>query len=281
MVQTELVEMQMTFHSLLKKSSGFTLVEVLMVVGLMAILAVVSISLVSTSVDETRFNETTLKLQQIREAMIGNPEVREARTRTSFGFLGDVGAIPTAAQGIAGLVTRPGGLPAFSPDATVRFGLGWNGPYLTGGAGANFTLDAWGNAIVYDPVASPPTLTSLGGDGAVGGTVFDQDIRVELPLEMISASVTGFICNSGGPFTDSAQVEFNSPDGNGGLTQTQVMVVPADKGIFNFASVPFGVRSLTIYVPSKAAPTQTLGPVVVTIDRPNFVVPCNLVDLSP
>ena len=264
----------------LKSRDGFTLIEVLMVVGLMGILAVVSISLFSKSVEESRFNETVAKLEQIKNALVGNPEVREARTRTSFGYLGDVGAIPTAVQGLSALLTNPG-IAAFSVNSSVRFGLGWNGPYLTGGPGANFTKDAWGQTIVYSPAAFPPTLVSLGADGLVGGTGFNQDITVSLSAELTTAAVSGFICRSGSPFVTSAQVELNSPDGTGALLQSLVSLTAVDKGFFNFSAVSFGVRSLTVYVPSKAAPTQTLGPVLLTVDRPNLVVPCNLIDLSP
>ena len=271
----------MTFNFLPKnKSPGFTLVEVLMVIVLMSILSVVSISLVSSSLDEARFNETTAKLQQVRDAMIGNSEIREARTRTSFGFLGDVGAIPNAAQGITSLIINPA-LPAYAVLSSVRFGIGWNGPYLSGGAGSDFTKDAWGRIIVYNPAASPPTLLSYGADGIAGGTAFDQDISVSLPPVLTVSSLSGFICKSGGPFLDFVQVELNVPNGSGALTQSEVMVTPGDKGAFAFSAVPFGIRSITVYVPSKAAPTQTLGPVLITVDKPNYLVPCNLIDVSP
>ncbi len=248
-----------------------------MVVALMAIVGAVTIGLISSSVDETRFNETSAKLKHIRDAMIGDVHIQEANTRTSFGFLGDVGAIPTA---ITDLVTNPT-LPAFAVDQTVRFGIGWNGPYLIGAPNEDFTTDAWGRAIVYAPAAVPATLTSLGADGTTGGTGLNEDIVVTLPTELTTATVSGFVCQSKGPFILSAQVELNYPNGSAVLTQSEVLVAPADKGYFSFASVPFGVRSITIYVPSKAAPTQTIGPVLMTIDHPNFVVPCNLIDVSP
>jgi hypothetical protein len=41
-----------------------------------------------------------------------------------------------------------------------------------------------------------------------------------------------------------------------------------------------GVRSATVYVPSKAAPTQTIGPVVFTVDKPYYLIQANLFDLS-
>jgi hypothetical protein len=190
-----------------------------------------------------------------------------------------VGALPAS---IANLLTLPGGTAAFAMNSGIRFGLGWSGPYLTGeNSASDYAKDSWGNAIVYTPGATPPTLVSLGADGLVGGTGFNQDITVTLPPEQTTATVSGFICQSGGPFTASAQVELNRPDGSGALTQTEVSLLPADKGQFSFSNVPMGIRSITVYVPSKASPSQTLGPIVITLAQPNIVVPCNLIDISP
>ena len=158
----------------LRDRSGFTLIEVLMVVLIITIMAVVSITVLPDTINESKFNQTIEKMNQIRNAMIGNPEIREGTTRTSFGYLGDVGAIPTL---ITDLLTKPGGVSAYALNSTVRFGMGWNGAYLTGvNAASSFTTDAWGTALIYTPGASPPTLVSLGADATVGGTSLNQDI---------------------------------------------------------------------------------------------------------
>ena len=191
-----------------------------------------------------------------------------------------MGAIPAV---IGDLLTKPGGVSAYAINASARFGFGWNGPYLSGGNTAtDYTKDAWGNPLIYTPGASPPTLVSRGADGTAGGTGFNQDITVTLPTELTTATVSGFICQGGGPFSAAAQVELNIPNGATGLlSQSEVVLVPADKGAFTFAAVPMGVRSITVYVPSKAAATQTLGPIVLTVDKPNYVVSCDRIDVSP
>ena len=262
---------------------GFTVIEVLMVVLLVTILAVASITVLPDTINESRFNKTVAQLNEIRNAMIGNPAIREGTTRTSFGFLGDVGVVPAA---ISDLLAKPGYVTgAYATNSTARFGLGWNGPYLTGqNTHTDFTKDAWGNALVYaPPPASPPTLTSLGADGAAGavaGGVFDPDIIVTLPTEQTFATVSGFICQGGGPFTGTAKVELNVPDGTGNLSQLEAHLVAGDKGQFSFGSVPMGVRSITVYTPDPA-PTQTVGPIVFTVAQPNVVVPCSAIDISP
>src|SRR4051812_41686309 len=154
----------MTLHS---HSKGFTLVELLMVIALIGTLAVLSITPIGDNINEGRFQDTVTRLQTIRDAMLGDPTLKNGQ-RTSFGYVGDMGGIPTVAQGIGALVTNPG-LPVWTLDQTVHFGRGWNGPYLASASnGTNFTVDAWGNALVYSPATSPPTLTSLGADGATG-----------------------------------------------------------------------------------------------------------------
>lgn len=265
--------------SLIRNRSGFTLVELLSAILLITILAVVSITVLPDTINESRFQKTVTQLNQIKNAMIGNPEIREGSARSSFGYLGDVGAIPAS---ISNLLSLPGGVAAFASNSSVRFGLGWNGPYLTGeNSASDYSKDSWGNTIIYTPGATPPTLVSLGADGVAGGTGFNQDITVTLPLELTTANVSGFICQSGGPFTASAQVELNSPDGSGALTQAEVNLLPANKGQFSFLNLPMGIRSITVYVPSKASPSQTLGPIVLTLAQANVVVPCNLIDISP
>lgn len=262
-----------------RNRSGFTLIEVLMVITVVSILAVISIAVIPDTVSESRFNQTVAKMNQLRNAMIGNPEIREGTTRTSFGYLGDVGAIPAL---ISDLLAIPGGVGAYAVDSTARFGLGWNGPYLSGAnTAADYEKDAWGTTIVYTPGGSPPTLVSYGANKVAGGTGFDQDITVNLPTELTTASVSGFICQGGGPFTSNAEVELNYPGGTGSLSQVQINLVPANNGQFSFASVPMGVRSISVYVPSKAAPTKTIGPIVITVDKLNVAVPCNLIDVSP
>ena len=260
------------------RSEGYTLIELIMVIMLVSVLAVVAVDVISDTLNEARFEETVAKMTAIQTAMIGDATLIESGARTSFGFLGDIGAIPTAAQGISSLVSQPApALPAYAMNATSRFGLGWNGPYLSAmNSSTDYTKDAWGTAFVYSPTASPPTLVSYGADRAVGGTGLNQDITVNLPAEMRTATVNGFICSAGGPVTSASSVTLYYPDGSGALTTNTQALAAGVKGQFTYASVPLGVRSISVTVGAT-----TVGPVLITVDKPNYLVPCNKIDVSP
>lgn len=257
----------------LYNNRGFTLIEILMVLMLMSILTTVAVTNISESNDETRFEETVEEMLLIRDAMVGNPSIKTRGVRSDFGYVGDVGSIPSA---IADLTTMPGGHTAWTSDNANRINHGWNGPYFKGSlAGADYTRDAWGNAYVYSPLANPPTLVSLGADGAAGGTGLNQDITLQIPANQRTATVNGFITSggAGNPQNVAATVTLYHPDGTGALTTTTDNVIVGDQGYFSINNVPVGVRSATITIGAT-----TYGPMQFTVSKNQYVVPLKLTD---
>ncbi len=250
-----------------------------MVLILVAILTYVSLEAINTSVSDARFQETVQEMRVISEAIVGNKKLQEGGTRTSFGYFGDVGALPPT---LGGLTTIPGGIAAFTVSSANRIAYGWNGPYLEqGDAAIDYTTDAWGNAYVWNTVPFPLQLISRGSDGGVGGAGLAQDITITFPVNERVATVEGFVSDAGKPITTTADVELNYPDGAGGLTQTIYNATVAAKGYFTFANIPYGVRSITIYTPTKAGSTNTKGPFVVTVDKPKVFLQANQLDFNP
>lgn len=243
--------------------SGYSLVELLLAVGLLAILASTVPATLSTAFNQYKVEETKARLLRIRSALIGDVSKTVNGVRTEFGYLGDTGALPTSGQGLAALTSMPAALSAYATDQTTRFGKGWAGPYLPVSTGVDWTKDAWGNPLVYNPTATPATVTSYGSDGVVGGSSEASDLVVQIPSTRQTFTLNGVVTGSGGvAWTGtSAQVEVNDLDGSGGAT-TKALASVAANGTFSVSGISTGRRSLKLYVPSKAAATTTYGPVV-------------------
>ena len=130
-------------------SSGFTLLELLVVI--------VIIGLLAAYVGPKYF------------AQLGKSEVTVAKAQMeSFEksldtYRLDVGRYPTTEEGMAALMAAP-------PTAATK----WNGPYLKKAV----PLDPWGNAYVYrSPGAKAEyEIVSTGKDGQPGGTGENADI---------------------------------------------------------------------------------------------------------
>ena len=258
----------------------------MMVMVLVGILSVLGIDSVSDTLDELRFEQTIQEMVEIRKGMIGDINQRNGNARSDFGYLGDVGFVPTNAIGIAGLTSIPGGITAWSIDATANYGIGWNGPYveLSNATGAaDYLTDAWGNAYTYASAAR--TLTSLGADGAAGGTGYDADITLSFTANDIGTTVHGFILDSANAFesfTGTAEVRLYTADTTGALSTRTFSVLPAFFGYFFFANVPLGKRSISIFVPDFATnPTPVLGPIVFTVDKPQYVIDTYYTNVNP
>lgn len=132
-----------------KQAAGFTLLELLVVLGIIAMLA----GLVGPQV-----------MKHMVEAKIKAAKVQiEDLAQTLDMYKLDVGGYPSSDQGLEALIS--------APDGAQR----WNGPYLRK---SKVPLDPWNNEYKY---ASPGEhgkfdLYSMGADGKEGGEGEDQDL---------------------------------------------------------------------------------------------------------
>lgn len=223
---------------------GFTLLELLLVVTILSAVAWVSLSSVSTTMDQVRFDDTRNRLQAIRRAIIGDisrtvnggPELR--------GYVADMGKLPedlnalmareycrtdpkktTAADCGAGWVSQP----IFRNYSSTGLWAGWNGPYLPPAEFSRYPRfqDGWGKDdgtvnfgwnYSYQP-GDPATewnagyllVQSYGRDGAPGpldDNSFDADYpSTSQPL--VRNSEWRFLVTDSG--SGGLKVDFGSP----------------------------------------------------------------------
>ena len=128
---------------------GYTLIEVLVVIGILALLAAVATPQVLRYLGHARTEAARIQIQSISTAL----EL----------YLLENGSYPSQQAGLSALVVRP-------VEASR-----WRGPYLKGSDGL---VDPWGRAYQYRiPGRSGAyEVFSLGRDNAPGGQGEDQDL---------------------------------------------------------------------------------------------------------
>ncbi|HEY7765517.1 MAG TPA: type II secretion system major pseudopilin GspG [Aestuariivirgaceae bacterium] len=130
---------------------GFTLMEMLVVLGIIALLA----TLVAPQV---------LKYLGKAKSDTAAAQIRNLQSAIELYFL-DTGQYPSSQDGLTGLVTAPDGLAS------------WNGPYLKNREGL---IDPWGKPYIYAVPGGNGDyeLMSYGLDAEPGGEGENKDISV-------------------------------------------------------------------------------------------------------
>jgi general secretion pathway protein G len=127
----------------LQRSNGFTLIEILVVMAIIAMLAVM--------VAPNLFNQQAGAMRDVARTEISTLEAALDIYRL------DVGEYPDSLDGLM-------------EDDTDR--ASWNGPYLRRAV----PTDPWDNEYVYEVDGREFTLISYGADGMSGGEEDDADI---------------------------------------------------------------------------------------------------------
>lgn len=140
------------------RSSGFTLIEMLVVLVIIGLLAGLVGPKLFTKVDSSKIQTAQTQVKMLKGAL----ETMRL----------DIGVFPTEEQGLALLNEAP-------KDEKLR--AKWHGPYLD----ETLPNDPWGNPYQYSMPGSngqPFALYSFGADGKKGGEGNDADIGM-LPPE--------------------------------------------------------------------------------------------------
>jgi prepilin-type N-terminal cleavage/methylation domain-containing protein len=225
-------------------SAGYTLVEVMVVIVIIGILSTTALRTLKTVTTTTRIEETRQTLDRLATAIVGDPNVTSDGSRTSYGYVGDVGSMPA---NLTALVQNPGGYST------------WHGPYVrdqftTGGANTSYAKDAWGNAISY---SGGTTLSATGGGTNLtrvlaysAGAILRN--RVSLVITDQDQSLPGTA------YKDSVTCLLTFPNGTGSTTTRSKN--PDKNGSVLFDSIPIGQPTLrVIYSPTDDTLTRVLN----------------------
>lgn len=182
---------------------GLSLLELVVVLGILAILAGITIQSLEPVADQARYDATVRTLQAIEDAYYQEQIIDGHRTIVR-GFIADMGRLPLALDELwrpfdAADPTQPfhpyqlqrATLPdvlqssAFS-NLAVELHCGWNGPYIQPPQSTNSVpslLDGWGRPFqLLATGGGNLQVTSMGADGnidnvTIAQTTYSRDIR--------------------------------------------------------------------------------------------------------
>jgi type II secretory pathway pseudopilin PulG len=134
------------------KSTGFTLIELVIIIVTLGIVAAVAIPKIGSIIEDSKVTATKEEMTRIKQAIAGDARVVAGGKYINRGFEGDVGFPPS---NLLDLVQKPDSIQTY--NSFTR--LGWNGPYLDS-AMQYYLYDAWSNMYSYDPAARTITSSS-------------------------------------------------------------------------------------------------------------------------
>jgi len=264
----------------MNRRSGFTLVEMLVVLLILAAIAGTALQSTWQLAEDSRLEQSERTLTALERALIGTEEA-------GAGFVADIGRLPALVEAqLPELASLPGGMPLFSVqtpagDARVRLGAGWRGPYWRGPFGSAELLDGWGGELRYLATdgsdARGPfdwrSVRSLGRDGLAGGAGYDTDLVLTLEGPTQAARHLGALIVRVEPFSSAApqQIVLRIFGPAEGLVRTlrQEQFLTSDAALVRvFEGITIGPRVVCVYQTDSLDDVPAQAPVPGNVRTP-------------
>lgn len=238
----------------LSQLKGFTLIEVIIVIAILAVVAGAMAPIASRAIDSSRQDQTVKRQQLIYQAMLGDPSA------PGSGFLSDVGRLPGANLTELALI---GSLPAYS-ISSCGIGSGWHGPYLLDGVDSSGRpIDGWGMPmdLVSGQIRSggPDRNMSAAADNFLypSNSITTNNINGSIVL-----NVKALDNSTGQPtfvFASGQAIFYFAQNG-----QMQSQTLASTSGVYPSTSLPQGIHAITVTgdpdgAGSQPALTKTLS----------------------
>jgi len=132
-------------------ASGFTLIEIVIVILALAVLATIAIPRLGGIIGGSKTAATRDEMRTLKIALVGSVK------NNARGYENDVGSLPS---GLVDLISKPGGVSNW--DRFTK--TGWNGPYIDSTSG-DYLRDAWSTNYIYSQAGR--TIMSIGSGDTI------------------------------------------------------------------------------------------------------------------
>ena len=158
-------------------SSGLTFMEVIILIAIIAVIMATGMKANQNVQLREKFENTIVEMQMLKRAIVGNSLLRTNGIRNDFGFVGEMGRLPTSLSELMSQGAQSGVI----YNSTLHLSTGWAGPYLQE-TFTNYTsnplTDEFDNLYEWNPTELPnggdtisARIISRGADKGVGRTL--------------------------------------------------------------------------------------------------------------
>jgi prepilin-type N-terminal cleavage/methylation domain-containing protein len=128
-----------------RRTGGFTLIEVIVVIAVISILAAMAVPYAVKIIDQSREEATKKQMEEIHRVIMGDPKA------PTSGYLADMGRLPVTLDQLNTQGTQPGVTTVPPPTGLGIVRYGWQGQYVkVGFSPTAYLTDGWGTNLAYN-----------------------------------------------------------------------------------------------------------------------------------